>query len=233
MFGRESNMKNLMIMLLSLLFVTVSFAKEYGVELSDDEKLTALSNYFMKRDSKKEELSLPIKPQKPELPKVPKLTKSKYEKMETFEKRVNIENDNYQKKVKNIEERYAKRLEEYSKDVERITKNYNNKIFTKQKKIKQQSMQKAYATVYGDPYIVEESLEYDAEKEIFSADLKSTKSNMHKQVIIDVPINEAENFEKEIKFMKIIVSLEFVDKTQTIKYIIIKSSKNNYVVKLR
>lgn len=229
----ESSMKNLMFMVFGFLFVTASFANEYGVELSNDEKLTALTNYFMQRDSKKEKLSLPLKPQKPALPKAPKLVKSKYEKMETFEKRANIENDKHLKKVKNIEEKYVKRLEEYNYDVQRITLNYNKKMLNKQKKIKRQSMQKAYASVYGDPYIVEESLEYDAEKEVFSADLKSTKSNMHKQVIIDVPISEAENFEKEIKFMKIIVSLEFADKTQSIKYITIKSSKNNYTVKLK
>jgi len=229
----ESSMKKHIFIVLSFVFVTSCLANSYGIKLSDKEKLTALTNYFIEVDSQAQELSLPLKPQKPVISEPKQLIKSKYEKKKTFEQRVKIEEQSYAKRVQSIEKDYQKNLQEYEIQVKKITQNYNNQNDSRQKKIKHQSIQKAYVTVYGNPHIAQSSLEYDAEAEIFNAKLKSTKGNFTKDIVIDVPINEAEEFEKNMRYMKIKIVFELEDSAENIKYIGIKSPKNSYKAKLK
>ena len=228
-----SSMKKLIYIVLNFIFVTSCLANSYGVKLNDKEKLKALSEYFIDIDSQAQELVLPQKPQKPVIPEAKILTKSKYEKMKTFEEKVRVEEEDYAKRVQSIEKSYQQDLQEYEIKVNKLTKNYNNKKELRQKKIKNQSIQKAYVTVYGNPYILQSSLEYDAEGELFNAKLKSTKGDFNKNIIIEVPISEAEEFEKNIKYMKIKIIFEFDANVEKIKHIGIKSLKNSYRAKLK
>ena len=170
-------MKLYILVLVSLVFVVEVFASTYGVELSDAEKFTALTNYLVKKELKVSKPKFPQKPSKPTIPKAKKLTKGKYEKIKTFKQRVEREKAKRQKMIKALEIEYAKKVKFYNDEVKRLTDEYNNKVATKQKNIKSitfSAMEQSFFKVYGKPYLAS-SLKYDPESEIFYAKIRSTR----------------------------------------------------------
>ena len=194
-------MNKIKIMLLSLLITTSVTANNYGVKLTDLEKITALTNSFVEKGLYVQKPSFPNEPYKPHVPKAKKLIKGKYEKTITFEARVAKAKLQRQNTIKAIEDSYAQKVKEYNQKVKRLTDNYNNIVTTKRNNIKTitlNAMQKAYAIIYKKPYL-ENSLKYDADSETFYGTLKSTQGNFKENISFHIPIEKAEAFERYIK----------------------------------
>jgi len=217
-------MKQIKLLLLSLVFVNSLLANYYGIKLSDTEKVTALTNSLVKEEMKVTKPTFPNKPKKPLIPKAERITKGKYEKLKTFEARVENEKIQRLKKIKVLEKRYADKVKIYNDKVKILTDNYNNALALKQKNIKNitlEAVKKAYFKVYGTPYLAS-GLKYDAEAEIFYGKVKSTKGSFSENVAIPVPINIAENFDRNVKNLKTKIIFSYEDNKLTVKKILIE-----------
>lgn len=204
----------------------VYYENPYDITLS--EKFTALTNYFIGLELKVD------KPKQPSIPKAKELTKGKYEKTDDFEKRVEAEKAKRLVLLKSLESKYAKEVKKYNNDVKNLTDAYNKDLAKKQQSIKAitlNAMEKAYATVYGSPYL-QDSLKYDADSETFYGVVVSTKEGFSEKVAIKVPLGEAESFEKNVKSLKTSVVFDYDDNQLSLKKIVLKQGNTPYVAML-
>lgn len=217
-------MKQIKLILLSLVFASLVLATNGEFKLSDTEKVTALTNSLVAKEMRVEKPIFPNKPKKPLIPKADKITKSKYEKLKIFEARVENEKIKRLEKIRVLEKRYANKVKNYNDEVKRLTDNYNNAIVLKQKNIKNitlEAVKRAYFKVYGIPYLASD-LKYDAEAEIFYGKVKSTKGNFSENVAIPVSINIAENFDKNVKNLKTKIIFSYENNKLSVKKILIE-----------
>ena len=215
-----------------LLFSLVSSAKTF--ELSDLEKVTALTNYFAEKALYVEKPNFPSKVLKPIVPKAKKLVKGKYEKTTIFNARVAKEKMKRQKLIKLLEFEYYKNAKKYNIEVKRLTDAYNNKVSKKRKHIKSSTlnaMQKAYSIVYGRPYL-ENSLKYDADSEMFYGAIKSSKGSFQEKISFHIPIDKAEEFEKNLKSVKPKLEFKYVNSKLILSKITLDSEFKIYVAML-
>jgi len=185
---------------LNILFISSLIVNSYGFELTQLEKITALTNSFIEKELYVEKPYFPKKPFKPSVPKAQEIVKGKYEKTVIFEARVEREKIQRQNKIKALESSYAQKVKNYNREVKRLTDNYNNAVTKKRNRLKiitLNAMQKAYAVVYKTPYL-ENSLKYDADSEMFYGVVKSTKGDFKEKISFHVPIDKAEAFENNI-----------------------------------
>jgi len=200
----------------------------YGVVLDKSEQLTALTNYLVKKELGIKKPNFPKKPQKPELLETVELVKGEYEKSDTFEVRVNAEKRKRANKLKVLQEKYALDVAAYNDEVKRLTTEYNTVIETKElaiKESKQKAIIVAYNTIYGKPFI-EKKVNYDADTEKFYAKINSTKGGFSENVLISVPVDKAEQFQKNIKNTETKIVFDFSDeKLMMTKILIIDGDK--------
>ena len=185
---------------LNILFISSLIVNSYGFELTQLEKITALTNSFIEKELYVEKPYFPKKPFKPSVPKAQEIVKGKYEKTVIFEARVEREKLQRQNKIKALEYSYSQKVKNYNREVKRLTDNYNNAVTKKRNRLKiitLNAMQKAYAVVYKTPYL-ENSLKYDADSEMFYGVVKSTKGDFKEKISFHIPIDKAEAFEKNI-----------------------------------
>ncbi len=216
-----------------------SYSEETGkVEnpyiLPKSEQLIALTNYFLKQELNPEKPFFPSQPEKPRDLAGTNLVKGKYEKTEDFEARVSRMKEDRVQTLRALEKKYAKDVKAYNAEVKRLTDNYNNTIATRQKNIKAitlQSMQKAYAVVYGTPY-VKEGLTYDADSETFYGKVGSTKGGFEEKVSIKVPLDQAQAFEKARASLDTNVIFDYVDGKLKLQKIDVKYAQKSYVAVL-
>lgn len=202
--------------------------------VSESEKITAYTNYFIKKALYTQKPSFPSKPQQPSVPKAKELVKGKYENTKGFELRVKNERKKRAEKLKGIEKSYANKVKEYNTEVKKRTDSYNNTVAHKQKniqKITSQAMANAYATVYGKPFL-ENNLKYDADNEIFYGNIKSSKGGFSESVAIKVPLSQAENFERNIGSLKTEVVFDFSNERLSLKKILLQQKKKSYIAQL-
>ncbi len=205
----------------------------YGVKLSDSQKLSILTNYLIKQSLEKKPI-YPKKPKQPSLPDAKKLKKFKYEKISDFNIRIELERENRAKKIEQIKEDYSKNVRAYNKKVKLLTANYNGKISKQQKNMESitiSSIKKAYTTVYGKPYL-DSNLKYDTENERFYGYIKSTKGDFKEQVAINVPINRAEEFEKNASVFKTKVFFKYKAGKLTLKKIVMEKGNKSIIAML-
>lgn len=202
--------------------------------IKQSEQLSALTNYFVKQTLEVQKPNFPSEPNKPTVPDAKELTKGKYEKTAAFEERVKVEKKSRIKQIKDLEAEYAKEVQAYNSEVKRLTDDYNNKVAIKQKdihKITLGAMAKAYATVYGKPYL-EEGLKYDADSERFYGVVKSSKGGFSESVAINVPLQEAESFEKNLNSLSTKVVFDYADDKLVLKNIVLEKANKSYVAML-
>jgi hypothetical protein len=202
--------------------------------ITQQEKLQALTNYFVNKRLEPRKPNFPKKPKEPVIPKAEEVVKGKYEKLADFEARVEVERKKRAALIALLEKEYAQKVKHYNAEVQRLTDSYNNELTKREKErenITLQAMQKAYVRVYGVPYI-EKNLKYDPETERFFAQVKSTKGGFSEKVAINVPINEAEAFEKGIADVKTEVVFSFENDTLMLKKIEIKKESKSYIAML-
>ncbi len=203
-------------------------------ELEKSEELIVLTNYLIKKSMEVSKPVFPPEPNKPTVPHAKELVKGKYEKTADFEARVADERAKRAKELKTLETRYAQEVKTYNERVKTLTDNYNNEVATKQKNIKAltlASMQEAYAAVYGTPF-VENDLKYDADSERFYANIASTKGGFNEKVAIDVPLNEAQDFERNAKYLDTEVVFDYENDKLVLKKIDVKHANKTYIAML-
>ncbi len=200
-------------------------------QIKEEEKLTIVLNYLVKQELFGKQPQLPQKPQKPQIPSTEELIKGKYEKTADFEARVASAKQKRVRQIEILEKEYAKEVQSYNDEMKKITAEYNNQVAIKQKNIKNitlNAMTKAYSTVYGEPYL-ENSLKYDTENERFYGKIKSSKGGFSESVAIDVPIDKAENFEKNQKYLKTKVIFDYADEKLVLKKIVLENKNESYI----
>lgn len=132
--------------------------------------------------------------------------------------------------IASLEKEYAQKVKNYNAEVQCLTDGYNNELAKRQKEresITLEAMQQAYAAVYGTPY-VDKNLKYDPETERFFAEVKATKGGFSENVAINVPIAEAEAFEKNIANVKTEVVFSFENDTLMLKNIAVQKEAKTY-----
>ncbi|MEA3522110.1 MAG: caspase family protein [Campylobacterota bacterium] len=214
------------------LMLTISLsANTYDVKLTELEKVTALTNIFVKKELFTKKPSFPQKPLKPKiLPPIKELTKGKYEKTITFEKRISDAKTKRSLEIQGIENRYAEKVKIYNKKVKDLTDAYNNAVAKKRNNIKAitlNAMQKAYSIIYKKPYL-ENSLKYDADSETFYGIVKSEKGDFKEKISFNVPIEKAEYFEKNIKYIKPKLEFSYENAKLSLKTLSLTLSNQEY-----
>ncbi len=219
-------MKEISLIFIILLFIGCNSTEQYKVQttkktttrkfkpqkienpyqnLNDKEKLSALTNYFVKKELNIAKPIYPKKPSKPTIKKAKSIVKGRFEKTSDFERRVKLAKQKREKYIESIENRYKQDVLIYNKQVKNITKRYNDEI----KKLKNniynitvKAMQKAYNIVYGKPIL--KSIDYDADNEIYYGKLTSSNGNFSKKIAIKIPPYIAQNFYDSKKSPKVI-----------------------------
>ncbi|MGE4509509.1 MAG: caspase family protein [Sulfurimonadaceae bacterium] len=202
--------------------------------VTHQKKFQLLTNYLVNKELQVTKPTFPVKPKEPAIPHAQELVKGKYEKLATFEARVAQEKQKRAKLLESLQKQYAKEVQAYNAQVKRLTDAYNNELAKKEKErehVTLQAMQRAYAKVYGTPY-VDTNLKYDPESERFFAEVKATQGGFSEKVAIDVPIHEAEAFEKSITEVSPSVVFEFKDDTLVLKKIEVKKHAKTYMAML-
>lgn len=92
-------------------------------------------------------------------------------------------------------------------------------------------MQRAYSTIYGRLYL-ENSLDYDADNEMFFGRIKAANGGFSQEVSIQVPINKAEEFENDLDALTIEVLFIYQENQLIAKEIIISDNKDAYLTTL-
>jgi len=205
-------------------------SQNYGVVLDKSEQLTALTNYLVKKELGIKKPNFPKKPQKPTLLEPLELTKGQYEKSDAFEMRVDAEKRKRAYGIKTIEEQYKLDVTRYNKEVKRLTNEYNSEIQAKSLAIqnsKQKAIIVAYNTVYGKPFI-EKKVDYDADLEKFYAKINSSNGGFSESVLISVPVNEAENFQKNIDKTETKILFDFSDEKLVMTKILVLNGDKTY-----
>jgi len=213
------------------LFSDIRVDESYGVKLKSSEQLTALANYYIKKEIGVEKPAFPNKPVQPSLPKPTALTKGEFETTVAFESRIFNEKESRAKKIRAIEEQYIQDVKAYNREVKSLTDAYNNAVAKKQpyvKKATYDAMVKAYSAVYGQPYL-DKDLKYDADARKFYATVKSTHGGFVEHVVIDVPLEGAEQFQKHATDAETKVIFDYSAGNLVLKEILIKNGKKSYV----
>ncbi len=209
----------------------IQTGKSYGVTLKSSEQLTALANYYIKKEIGVTKPVFPDKPAQPTLPKATELTKGEYETTIAFKSRVFDEKEIRSKKIRAIEDQYIKDVKAYNKEVKRLTDAYNNEVAKKQpyvEKATYDAMVKAYYAVYGQPYL-DKDLKYDADARKFYATVKSTHGGFVEHIIIDVPLKDAKEFQKSVAKAETKVVFDYSNGNLVLKKILIENDKKSYV----
>jgi len=209
----------------------VRTGESYGVTLKSSEQLTALANYYIKKEIGVTKPVFPNKPVQPTLPEATELTKGEYETTIAFESRVFNEKEIRSKKIRAIEEQYIKDVKAYNREVKSLTDTYNNAVAKKQpyvEKATYDAMVKAYAAVYGQPYL-DKDLKYDADTTKFYATVKSTHGGFLENVIINVPLKDAKRFQEGIAKAETKVIFDYHNGNLVLKEILIKNDNKRYV----
>ena len=223
-------MRQIRVIILIVFFVVSVEASTYGVKLSSLEKTTALTNSFVEKELHPAKPIFPKRPLKPKVPKAKELTKGKYEKKSDFELRIQKEKTERIKHIKSMEKEYAQKVKQYNKEVKKLTDNFNNDLAKKRADVKSitlSAMQKAYVVVYGTPYL-ENSLKYDAENETFYGVIKSTKGDFSEKVSFRVPIENAPQFEENIKNVTPRLVFKYEDEKLMLSEVTLKNSGATY-----
>jgi len=205
--------------------------ESYGVTLKSSEQLTALANYYIKKEIGVTKPVFPKKPPQPVVPEPTKLIKGEYETTVAFESRVFNEKKIRAKKIRAIEEQYIKDVKAYNREVKSLTDTYNNAVAKKQpyvEKATYDAMVKAYAAVYGQPYL-DKDLKYDADTTKFYATVKSTHGGFLENVIINVPLKDAKRFQEGIAKAETKVIFDYHNGNLVLKEILIENVNKHYV----
>ena len=205
-------------------------SQNYGVVLDKSEQLTALTNYLVKKELGIKKPTFAKKPKKPALLEPLELIKGEYEKSDAFEMRVNAAKRERTYDIKSIEEQYKLEVTRYNKEVKRLTNDYNAEIQAKSLAIqnsKQKAIIVAYNTIYGKPFI-EKKVDYDADLEKFYAKINSTNGGFSESVLISVPVNEAENFQKNIEKTETKIVFDFSDEKLVMTKILVVNGDKTY-----
>ena len=195
------------------LLIVISIADAQTYRLTTIEKVTALTNSFVERELVVEKPIFPSAPSKPKLPMKEVLKKGRYEKTVVFEKRVSDAKNRRSLEIKNIEDSYAYKVKIYNQTVKKLTDDYNNAVAKKRNSIKiitLKAMQKAYSIIYKNPYLVN-SLKYDADTETFYGTVQSKMGGFKEKISFNIPIAEAEKFEKNIEYVKPKLEFEYIN----------------------
>jgi len=208
--------------------------KSYKNQISQSKKIEIYANYLIAKDLEVEKPEFPSKPPKPEMPTTKNLVKGKYEKINSFELRVAQEREKRVKIIKKLEKSYAKKVRDYNDEVKKLTDAYNNALATKRKNLKNIKINafiKAYTTAYGKPYL-DKTLKYDAESEIFYTKVLASKGGFEEDIAINVPIDRAEDFEKNVADVKVKIIFDEDNGRIVLKKIALKEANRNYIAKL-
>ena len=190
-----------MLVSVSLLF---GYSNPYD-NLSSSEKVAAITNYLVQQQFESIDPVYPQKPTKPHIKAAKTMVKGMFEKSATFNKRVQTETQRREQYIASVENGYKKEVLAYNKKVKEITDRYNQKIKHLKEnigKITSNAMSVAYNKVYGKPTL--SSKDYDADNEIFYAKLTSSRGNFSKNIAIKVPIDMAEKFYYNAKSVKVV-----------------------------
>lgn len=171
---------------------------------STQEKITILTNHYMKEAYNIPKPVLPEKPSIPTISPAKELVKGEFESTKKFRQRIKNENEKKSKEIYKMKKLYIKNVSFYNEEVKSQTNTYNKKIeelkFNEQKLLSQATA-KALFVIYGKPKIKE--LEYDADNEIFFGRIVSSKANFDERVAIKVPIEHAQTFKKNLDNIKL------------------------------
>ena len=173
--------------------------------LSEQEKITAITNYLVQKEF--DSLTPPNlkKPTKPTIKPAPNLVKGKFEKTSDFEKRIQKTKEERETYIAKLEADYKKEVLEYNRKNKEQTEAYNKKVQNIKKNldtITAKAMGEAYNLIYGTPNL--KAIDYDADNEIFYGELTSSKGNFSKKVAIKIPPSIAKSFYDSQKKPKII-----------------------------
>lgn len=207
---------------------------EYKNILSHQERFQVLTSYLVQQELDVAKPVFPQEPNEPEIPKAQELVKGKYEKIADFDKRVANEKKKREKLLDSLAKQYAKKVTAYNQEVKRLTDNYNNEVAKRYKKLDEitsEAMHRAYIKVYGTPYLASNP-KYDSETERFFARVKASKGGFNESVAIDVPINQAEDFDKNLAKAKVKVTFNFANDNLVLKGIEVKNGRLDYIARL-
>jgi hypothetical protein len=199
--------------------------------LGKENKLSILTNYFVDKEYQSIKENYPKEPQKPIIKKSENLVKGRFEKTFQFEKRVKEVEKKREIYITEVENNYKKEVLEYNRKIKELTNTYNKKVAYLKKNINMvtaEAMSKAYNLVYGIPKL--KAIDYDADNELFYAELISSKGNFSKKVVIKVPLSIAEQFYDAPKRTKVIY--EYSDGKIYLKDIKVNYNNKNYVALL-
>ena len=133
-----------------------------------------------------------------------------------------------------MEMEYARKVKQYNSKVKKLTDEYNNDLAKKRpylKSITLNAMQKAYAVVYGTPYL-ENSLKYDADSETFYGVIKSTKGDFREKISFHVPISKAPEFEANVQNIKPRLVFKYEDEKLMLTKVTLQNYSTNYITML-
>ncbi|SFV87155.1 hypothetical protein MNB_SUP05-SYMBIONT-4-401 [hydrothermal vent metagenome] len=136
------------------------------------------------------------------------LVKAEFETKKSFNQRVALAQQEAVDKDDMAEKKYQRQLATYNQALN----DYSVKIKQEVQKKEQDSLDtyldfviQNIANVLGTPYLV--NAIYDADKQQMFAELLSNKSNFHRSVVVDVPLEDAKDF--KINTAKVLPTLEF------------------------
>ena len=173
--------------------------------LDKQDKLNILTTYFVEKELKEIKKKYPSEPKKPIIKKADSLVKGRFEKTSQFQKRVKTVKQKREAYITTVENEYKKKVLEYNRKTQELTDLYNKKVAylkNNSEKVTAEAMSKAYDVVYGMPQLT--AIDYDADNELFYAELTSSKGNFSKKVAIKVPLSIAEQFYDAPKKTKVI-----------------------------
>ena len=139
--------------------------------------------------------SMPVVPAKPSYPDLPSVTKGEYEKTTDFMSRVREAEADYRAQVASIDAEYERAIADYNAQIN----TYNNELLSSQKARRVRLLDRrseligeSMVLAYGKPQVT--NTEYDADSEVFYADLIGEHSGFDEKIKISVPIAQAQAF---------------------------------------
>ena len=139
--------------------------------------------------------SMPVVPAKPSYPDLPSITKGEYEKTTDFMSRVREAEADYRIQVASIDADYERAIANYNAQIN----TYNNELLSSQKARRVRLLDRrseligeSMVLAYGKPQVT--NTEYDADSEVFYADLIGEHSGFDEKIKISVPIAQAQDF---------------------------------------
>lgn len=152
-----------------------------------------------------------------------------------IQKQTNFSKPTYPPKPQKDDPYYEEALSFYQQEVQRLNHEYNDKISNLKRtldEIKKDAFLQAFSHVYGKPYL-EPSLLYNADEEKMYATLKSTKSDLRYQLVINVPKENEQGFKKKIEDLEIEIIFDLKSNSYSVQNIIIHQGFHKYNAFLR